>query len=408
MSLRVVRLLSVLLLGACLATPALSAPRKTSHHATTHKTESSKAKAGAKAGLIWRGDVTTARAVMDGMAREWQRGGHGRIELQPFNTASGIDAVSMGSADIAGSARASDGSAEDNRLTFTPVAWDALVMITNPANPVHNLTLRQLHEIYLGRITNWSQVGGRSAPIDLYAVISPNDGVEYSLRNLLFGRGTQQISAPRLYLNTKALEEGIALNPNGLGLSTLADVRGNPKLRAIPIEGVAPTVANIADGSYPLYTPLYLVTNPNSPKAATVKGFIDFLATDKAKAVLRDHSVLPYQDGIALVAKEEARRNKVYAEATASKAKPPLAAPGASYAAASAIAPTSTRALEARRALDARNEAKETGNYTVADGDTLESIALDNHVSQAKLRRWNHLKKDEALKSGQVLRISDK
>jgi phosphate transport system substrate-binding protein len=281
-------------------------------------------------------------------------------------------------------------------------------MITNPANPVRSLTLRQLHEIYLGRITNWSQVGGSNAPIDLYAVISPNDGVEYSLRSLLFGRGTQQISAPRLYLNTKALEEGVALNPNGLGLSTLADVHGNPKLRTIPIDGVAPTVANIADGSYPLYTPLYLVTNPNSPKAAEVKAFVDFLDTDKAKTVLRDHSVLPYQDGIALVAKEEARRNKVYAAATASNAKPPLAAPGASYAAAAAIAPTSERALAARKALDARNDAKATGEYTVAAGDTLESIALDNHVSLADLQRWNQLKKNAALKPGQVLRLSDK
>ncbi|HET8764209.1 MAG TPA: substrate-binding domain-containing protein [Rhodanobacter sp.] len=402
-------MLSLLLLGAFLATPALAATatkKKAVHHTTTHKTEkSSRSKAPT---LVWRGDVTTARAVMDDMSREWQSSGHGRIELQPFNTASGIDAVASGSADLAGSARASDGSAEDNQLTFTPVAWDALVMITNPANPVRNLTLRQLHEIYLGRITNWSQVGGHSAPIDLYAVISPNDGVEYSLRDLLFGRGTQQISAPRLYLNTKALEEGIALNPNGLGVSTLAAVHTNPKLRTIPIEGVAPTVANIADGSYLLYTPLYLVTNPNSPKASEVKAFIDFLDTDKAKKVLRDHSVLPYQDGIALAAQQAARRDKVYAAATASNAKPPLAAPGASYAAAAAIAPTSERALAARKALDARNEAKATGSYTVADGDTLESIALDNHVSRANLQRWNHLKKGATLKPGQVLRLSDK
>lgn len=406
MTVRVVRLLSVILLGAALATPALAVPATKTHHAATHKAAPSKAKAGNT--LIWRGDVTTARAVMDDMSRAWQKAGHGRIELQPFNTASGIDAVASGSADIAGSARASDGSAEDGRLTFTPVAWDALVMITNPQNPVRNLTVRQLHEIYLGRITNWNQVGGSNAPIDLYAVISPNDGVEYSLRTLLFGRGTQPISAPRLYLNTKALEEGIALNPNGLGLSTLADVQGNPKLRTIPIDNIAPSPANIADGSYPLYTPLYLVTNPNSPKATEVKAFIDYLDSDAAKKVLRDHLVLPYQDGIALVAKEAARRDKVYAEATASNAKPPLAAPGASYAAAAAIAPTSERALEARKALDARNQAKATGQYTVADGDTLESIALDNHVSQSDLLRWNQLKKGVALKTGQVLRVSDK
>ena len=395
MSVRVARLLPALLLGACLVAPAAA---KTTHHPVRHA-----AAAGKGASLTWRGDVTTARAVMDDMAKEWQRTGHGRIELQPFNTASGIDAVAGGTADLAGSARASDGSAENARLTFTPVAWDALVMVTNPANPVRNITLRQLHEIYLGRLTNWKELGGHDAPIDLYAVISPNDGLEYSLRSLLFGRGDQPIAAPRLYLNTKALEEGIALNPNGLGLSSLADVHGNPRLRAIPVDGVAPSVANIADGSYPLYTPLYLVSNPNDAKATEVKAFLDFLASDKAMAVLRNHSVLPYQDGSALLVREDARRDKVFAEATASHAKPPLAAPGASYAAAAAIAPTSERTAIARAAMEKRNAA--ANSYTVVAGDTVESIALDHHVSQADLRRWNNLKNDQ-LTPGQTLKLS--
>lgn len=412
MSVRAVRLLPALLLGACLVAPAIA---KTTTHHPVHKT-SSKSKGPT---LIWRGDVTTAHGVVTEMAKLWQHDGHGRIELQPFNTASGIDAVASGTADIAGSARPSDGSPEDSHLTFTPVAWDGLVMITNPANPVRNLTLRQLHEIYFGRITNWKEVGGRDAPIDLYSVFSPNDGLEYSLRSLLFGRGDQQISAPRLYLNTKALEEGIALNPNGLGLSTLSNVAGNPKLRTIPIDDVAPTVANVADGSYPLYIPLYLVTNPNSPKAAQTQAFIDFLQSDQAKAVLRDHSVLPYQDGIALVSMNEARRDKVYAESTASSAKPPLAAPGASYAAAAAVAPTSERTLAAHTAMEQRNADAEAakGNatpaavagtsktYTVVKGDTLSGIAKKQGVTVADLRDWNHLKSDN-IKLGQSLRIA--
>lgn len=436
MSVRAVRLLSAALLGAALiAAPAIASPAR---HPVHHKASSSKSKS---ATLIWRGDVTTGHGVVTEMAKLWQREGHGKIELQPFNTASGIDAVSMGTADLAGSARPADGSPEDGKLTFTPVAWDGLVMITNPANPVRNLTLRQLHEIYFGRITNWSQVGGKDAPIDLYSVFSPKDGLEYSLRALLYGRGDQQISAPRLYLNTDALQQGVALDPNALGLSSLSNVEGNPKLRMIPIDGVAPTVANIADGSYPLFIPLYLVTNPNNPKAAETKAFLDFLSTDKAKAVLRDHFVLPYQDGIALAAKQAEQHDKVYAEANATTAKPPLAAPGASYAAAAAIAPTSGRTLAARDAMEARNakpsaaadntaasaqaaaDAEAAGEsssaalakashaasgktYTVIKGDTLSGIAHKHGTNVADLRRWNHLKSDN-LKLGQVLQVSD-
>lgn len=411
MSLRLARLLSVALLGACLATPLLA---KTHAHARSGAVTRGPT-------LIWRGDVATAQGAVDGVAQAWERAGHGHIDLQPFNTASGIDALASGAADLAGSARGSDGSAEDANLTFTPVAWDALVIITNAANPVHNLSLKQVHDIYYGRITNWSQLGGRSAPIDVYAVASPADGVEYSLRQLLFGRGNQPVAAPRLYVNMRKLEEGIELNPNGLGAATLSDVRGNARLRAMAINGTAPTVANVADGSYPLYTPLYLVTNPRGAHADAARAFVDFMQDERARAALRQHAVLPYQDGLALASMDAARRSRILAEVGAHASRivasdaTPLSAPGATYAAGAAIAPTSPRTLAARMAMEHRNaglaqahrtDASDGTRYQVVKGDTLSSIASRHDIDVSRLRRWNHLKSDH-VKPGQWLRLSD-
>src|SRR6185312_3009691 len=294
MSVRFARLFCLALIGACFSTAATAATKSGS--------------------LVWRGDDATANAVMNEVGKAWTKAGHGRIELQPFNTASGLDAVSNGTADLAGSARPSDGSTQNDRLTFTPVAWSGLVIITQASNPIGSLTLKQVHDIYYGKIHNWSEVGGRNAPIDVYAVASPGDGVEYSLRSLLFGRGNQPVAAPRLYVNTRKLEEGIALNPNGLGVAMLAGISDNPKLKAIPINGRAATPANIANGSYPLFVPLYLVTNPADPKAAQAQAFIDFLQTEPAKAALRRHDVLPYQDGMQLAAMDDARRSTILAE----------------------------------------------------------------------------------------------
>jgi phosphate transport system substrate-binding protein len=468
MSFRIARLLSVALIGTCLAAPALAKTH------TTHARAKSNAVAKGPT-LIWRGDVATAQGVVNEVAQAWQKTGHGNIELQPFNTASGIDAVSSGAADLAGSARGSDGSAQDAGLTFIPVAWDGLVLITQASNPVRNITLKQAHDIYYGKITNWSELGGNSAPIDVYAVASPGDGVEYSLRQLLFGRGNQPVAAPRLYVNTHKLEEGVALNPNGFGAATLADIRGNSKLKAIAINGKAPTVANIADGSYPLFTPLYLVTNPRNPKAAQVQAFIDFLQTDPAKVAMRNHAVLPFQDGSALLAMDSSRRSRILAEVGARASHiTPISAPGATYAARSAVAPTSPDTVAARIALDKRNAsdqaaktrltgvkgsvadvsvssvARASGNattvndpktsgkdfgkitadasqsqaktgkrksnssdssggagkiYKVAKGDTLFSIAKSHAIAVAELRDLNHLKSDQ-LKLGQSLRLS--
>ncbi|MGC1549028.1 MAG: substrate-binding domain-containing protein [Rhodanobacter sp.] len=352
---RLAYLLSAALIGSCLILPAFG------------KTPTTKAVAGPT--LIWRGDVTTAHGVVTDMAKAWESAGHGKIELQPFNTASGIDAVATGTADLAGSARGSDGSAQNTRLTFTPVAWDGLVMVTQASNPISNLTLKQLHDIYYGKITNWKDVGGRDAPIDLYAVASPGDGVEYSLRSLLFGRGNQPVAAPRLYLNTNQLGAGVALNPNGLGVTTLAEIAGNrTSLKTIPINGVAPTAANLANGSYVLYTPIYLITNPTSPKVAEAQAFIDFVDSDAGKAALRRHGILPYQDGLVLASMDGSRRTKILAE-TGAHASGPLP---------TITTPSATRVAEAAApaaALASRSTAVAAATKTDLSGVTSGVVA---------------------------------
>ena len=325
MSVRLTRLVSAALLGAGLAFSVQAAE-------TT---------------LIWRGDVTTARGVVNDTAAAWQKAGKGRIELQPFNTASGLDAVSAGKADLAGSARDSAGGKEAN-LTFTPVAWDSLVLITSPQNPVSNLSLKQAHDIYYGKITNWKELGGRDQPIDVYAVASPGDGVEYSLRRLLFGRGNQPVAAPRLYMNTGKLEEAVALDGRSLGVSTLGDVHANARVKILKIDGVSASAGNLASGSYPLFTPLYLVTSASSPKAAATKAFLEFLQGSEAKKILRRHDLLPYADGGTLVAMDAGRRSRILA-AVGAHAMPAQLSRGTELAstAAPAAAPSASKAVAA-------------------------------------------------------------
>jgi phosphate transport system substrate-binding protein len=329
MPVRITRLLTAALIGAGLSTAVLAAATQS---------------------LTWRGDVVTANSVVKGVAKAWQSSGHGSVQIQPFNTASGLDAVAGGSADIAGSARPSSGSGVDSGLTFTPVAWDALVLITGSGNPVSNLTLQQVHDIYYGRITNWKDVGGADAPIDVFAVASPGDGVEFSLRKLLFGRGSQPVAAPRLYVNTTQLEQSVALDPRGFGVTTLSSVAGNSKIKMLHIDGTAPSVSSVASGAYPLFAPLYLVTNPSSPNAAEAKAFVDFALSDKGAAALRSHSLVPYDAGATLIAMDASRRSRILAAVGArASAEPtqiasapsrPAAAPSVAARAAAPATPT--------------------------------------------------------------------
>lgn len=307
--------------------------------------------------LTVRGDIVTSRGLVDAMADAYQAANHACVEVQPFNTLSGIDAALNGSVDIAASARAgAPDRMQEAGLTFTPVAWDALVMITSPDNPVSGITLKQLHDVYYGLITNWQQLGGKDEPIDLYTVASPLDGAEYSLRNLMFGSGTAPVMQPRMYINVNMLEQGVALDPRALGLSTLSGVHDNKDVKVIPIEGVMPTLETISNGSYPLYTPIYLAASPTSAHAAQIAQFMQFLSSDPARQVMRTHDLLPYADAPALTAQSTDQQiasimTRMESEGLAPPHRMAVSAPGATYSHDASVAPGSQATAQAQLQL---------------------------------------------------------
>lgn len=307
--------------------------------------------------LVWRGDLATSRALMQGLAPAWQRAGHPAMKLEPFSTISGLDAAASGTADLAGSAREAFAKrAQETGLVFTPIAWDGLVLITHRENPVRAVSLGQLNGIYRGKIRNWEELGGPDQPINLYSIASPLDGVEYSLRKYLFRRGNQPVAAPRLYINTKQLEEAVAIDRWGLGATTLSAVHDNARVAMLSVEGVAPSLASIEDGSYPLYQSLYLAhpgvgadAEPDETTRA-VLAFIAFATSERGRAALRARHVLPWEDA-NLLAHDLERHEVAVQDRSAPRRDGPVAAPGATFTARSAVAPTSERTLEARQRL---------------------------------------------------------
>lgn len=257
-------------------------------------------------GIVLRGDHTTTRVVRD-LVKSYEAGKQGKVEVQPFTTVSGLDAVSTGSADVAGTARtAMPDRAEEKGINFFPLGWDALVPITSVKNPVGNVTIKQLHDIYLGRLTDWKDLGGAPGEINLVGVAGPLDGVEYSTRLLLFHDGDQDVSVPRVYVNTEKLEEAITIDPHGFGMSTLSAVARNPAIKIMAVEGVVASPATVADGSYPLYTALYFASRDDGRNNEAVQKFVAYADSDSGKAILRKHDVVPFGDA-DLMAKQDAR-----------------------------------------------------------------------------------------------------
>jgi phosphate transport system substrate-binding protein len=298
--------------------PAKSAPAK-------------KAKGGAKApppGIIWRGDRAPERAFVADLAKQYELSRLGKVTLQPFSTISGIDAVNAGTADIAGSARpAMPGRVEEANLTFYPIAWEAMVPITSPKNPVDNVSLKQLYDIYSGQLKTWKELGGADEPINLYAVAAPLDGVDYVLRKYIYNKGDHAVWAQRQYMNTAKLEEGVTIDPHGLGFTTLSSVWNNKAIKSLKVEGVAASTATIKDGSYPLYAPLYLAVHKDGKNFAAAEKFVKYASSDAGKAIIRKHQLVPIDDAPALM--DELEKNSAWvAERAQGKGTPhPVSAP---------------------------------------------------------------------------------
>lgn len=241
-----------------------------------------------------RGDSASLRGLGHESARMFQLAEQRRIRWSALSTVSAIEAVARGDVEIALTARGPHAlKANETGLDYYAVAWEALVLVTHPGNPTPSLSLRQLRDIYLGKITRWDQVGGPPRPINLYAVAGPLDGLEYGLRKALFGAGHRPVAASRWYLNTEQLEAAIAIDPNALGVSALSNVFQNKKLRMIRVEGVVPLLKTIRSGEYLLTTPIYYVHRSDLIPSDAAMRYVRFLGAPAITTWMKRHKLLP-------------------------------------------------------------------------------------------------------------------
>lgn len=148
---------------------------------------------------------------------------------------------------------------------YTPIGSEAFVFFVHKDNPIDSLTVEQIQGIYSGEITNWKEVGGANEKI---VAFQRNEGSGSQSMLVRFMDGKPIMKAPSEQVND--LMSGIIERVSdyksttaSIGFSFRYYVEGiiqNPNIKMISIDGVAPTVENIKNGSYPVVGPLYAVT----------------------------------------------------------------------------------------------------------------------------------------------------
>jgi phosphate transport system substrate-binding protein len=216
-----------------------------------------------------------------------------RIVLSGGGTYRGYKTLLEGTADIAMTSSAPS----DELLTLrtqdsptfvtTPIGFVALAPIVHPSNAVQSLKMTQLHDVFIGRIDNLKQIGGKNGPITVL-IGAPIEGITESWRQMVV-TDEAHYTPKAMILNVKERVNRVAADPGAVSFVSLDDVDG--RVKALALDGVTADEENIRNGRYTLVTTLSLVTTEHA--SAPVKELISYFLTASRDLHMRGFIAAP-------------------------------------------------------------------------------------------------------------------
>ena len=206
------------------------------------------------------------------------------LQLEPQFTGSsaGIEAVTNGTADIGDVSRALTDEEKAGGLVENIVALDGIAVVTDTANTATNLTTQQLKDIYTGKITNWSEVGGADQNIVVIGRES-GSGTRDAFEEIL--DIADQCQLAQTLNETGAVAAAVQSTPWAIGYISLDAL--NDKVKALQLDGVAPSEETVKDGSYTLQRPFVMATKGEiSEQSAQVQAVFEFINSDAGQEVI--------------------------------------------------------------------------------------------------------------------------
>jgi len=253
--------------------------------------------------IEWAGCGISKKAFMTELSKAYTKKTGIKVNLSGGGATKGIRKAAEGTIHIGGACRVSLNQMPEERDAFQiPVAWDALVAFVHKDNPVDNITFKQLHQLYLGKITNWKELGGNDAPINLYVRRGKLSGVGRTLRELVFANYNQEFKATYVVKSSGPVEKGVVKDINGIGVSGISSAKKR-QLKLLKLDGKAPNYENIKNGSYALYRPLYLVIKRGN-KTPLVRDFIKYAVSSEGQNIIRAQGTVPYAEALHLIMKQ--------------------------------------------------------------------------------------------------------
>ena len=207
------------------------------------------------------------------------------IDIQGGGSSAGIMAAETGTADIGMSSR--DLNDQERELWSVEIAKDGLAVIVHPDNPVQELTLQQIRDIYAAAVTDWGDLGGNAAKIHVITR-EEGSGTRSAFESMVMG---DDRITPRAIVQDSngAVRQLVSGDRNSIGFISLGLV--NPAVKALRLDGVEATWENVLNNSYSLYRPFLFVAE--SQPAGLAGAYCDFVLSEEGQLYLAVEGLIP-------------------------------------------------------------------------------------------------------------------
>lgn len=171
----------------------------------------------------------------------------------------------------------------------TIIAYDALAVIVHPANPLSNLSISDLREIFSGRITHWKSLGWNAGGEIQVCAHDASRGAFGTWRKFVMGNKDHVTFEAKVFESNLVLGDAVLANPHAIGYM-VSTVAAKSKLKMLAINNIFPTQESISKCQYPICQELRLLTRKNPSEH--IQQFIDYcLAPAKGMAILKKHGI---------------------------------------------------------------------------------------------------------------------
>jgi phosphate transport system substrate-binding protein len=208
------------------------------------------------------------------------------VTVQGGGSTAGVRAALSGAAQIGLSSRALT-THESRQLRSVVVARDGIALVVHATNPVSGLSRQQVERIYVGSLRSWSSVGGRDLRVTAITR-EEGSGTRAAFESLVMSKS--RIAGSTLVQDSSgAVRQMVSNDPGAIGYISIGLV--DPSVKALRLDGAAPTEAAIDAGQYPLIRPFLFLWSP--AKSQQSAGFVAWVTGPEGRALARSEGLLP-------------------------------------------------------------------------------------------------------------------